>query len=89
MILDYIGQELIWNLRGIHPYKPNLSSYHINIRCKNQKQNDDIKQHIMRWIEPEYIIDIKMSDRFPTRIQDISIRNAFGLTSTLHIINED
>lgn len=30
MIIDYIGQELIWNLTATHPYKENRRNYSIN-----------------------------------------------------------
>ena len=41
MIIDYIGQELIWNLTATHPYKKNRGNYSIMINCKTPKQNKD------------------------------------------------
>lgn len=41
MIIDYIGQELIWNLTATHPYKKNRGNYSIMINCKTPKQNED------------------------------------------------
>ena len=41
MIIDYIGQELIWNLTATHPYKQNRGNYSIMINCKTPKQNKD------------------------------------------------
>ena len=41
MIIDYIGQELIWNLTATHPYKENRSNYSIRINCETPKQNKD------------------------------------------------
>lgn len=29
MLIDYIGQELIWNLTATHPYKQNRGNYRI------------------------------------------------------------
>ena len=42
MIIDYIGQELIWNLTATHPYKENRGNYSIMICCKTLKQNKDV-----------------------------------------------
>ena len=42
MIIDYIGQELIWNLTATHPYKKNRGNYSIMINCKTPKQNKDV-----------------------------------------------
>ena len=41
MIIDYIGQELIWNLTATHPYKRNRGNYSIMINCNTPKQNKD------------------------------------------------
>ena len=41
MIIDYVGQELIWNLTATHPYKQNRGNYSIMINCKTPKQNKD------------------------------------------------
>lgn len=41
MIIDYPGQELIWNLTATHPYKQNRGNYSITIRCYTSKQNEE------------------------------------------------
>lgn len=50
MIIDYVGQELIWNLTATHPYKQNRGNYSIMINCKTPKQNKDavrfLKSHL-------------------------------------------
>ena len=50
MIIDYIGQELIWNLTATHPYKQNRGNYSIMINCKTPKQTKDavrvVKSHL-------------------------------------------
>ena len=50
MLIDYIGQELIWNLTATHPYKQNRGNYRIMINCKTLKQNKDavrfLKSHL-------------------------------------------
>ena len=50
MIIDYVGQELIWNLTASHPYKQNRGNYSIMINCKTPKQNKDtvrfLRQHL-------------------------------------------
>lgn len=38
MIIDYIGQELIWNLTATHPYKQNRGNYSIMICCKSLEE---------------------------------------------------
>lgn len=47
MIINYIGQELIWNLTATHPYKQNRGNYSIMINCKTPKQNKDVV-HFLR-----------------------------------------
>lgn len=51
MIIDYIGQELIWNLTATHPYKQNRGNYIIRINCNTPKQNKDavrfLKSHLV------------------------------------------
>ena len=47
MIIDYVGQELIWNLTATHPYKPNRKNYSIMINCKTPKQNKDAVRFLM------------------------------------------
>lgn len=50
MIINYIGQELIWNLTATHPYKQNRGNYSIMINCETPKQNKDavrfLKSHL-------------------------------------------
>ena len=50
MIIDYVGQELIWNLTATHPYKQTCGNYIIRINCKSPKQNEDavrfLKSHL-------------------------------------------
>ena len=41
MIINYISQELIWNLTATHPYKQNRGNYSIMINCETPKQNKD------------------------------------------------
>lgn len=46
MIIDYPGQELIWNLTATHPYKQNLGNYKICIRCKSLKENEEVERFL-------------------------------------------
>ena len=50
MIINYIGQELIWSLTATHPYKQNRGNYSIMINCETPKQNNDavrfLKSHL-------------------------------------------
>lgn len=64
MIIDYVGQELIWNLTATRPYKQNRGNYSIMINCKTSKQNKDavrfLKSHLgskISWIETQIYIN--------------------------------
>ena len=46
MIIDYIGQELIWNLSATHPYKQNRGNYRIMIRCKSLEENEKVERFL-------------------------------------------
>ena len=46
MIIDYIGQELIWNLTATHPYKQNRGNYSIRIRCKSVEENEKVERFL-------------------------------------------
>ena len=49
MIIDYIGQELIWNLTATHPYKQNRGNYSIAMEEK------------VEWLGWERVILLKVS----------------------------
>ena len=46
MTIDYIGQELIWNLTATHPYKQNHGNYSIRIRCKSHEENEKVERFL-------------------------------------------
>lgn len=83
MIIDYIGQELIWNLTATHPYKQNCGNYIIRINCKSPKQNEDtvcfLKSHLGNKItvETRKYID-KNTGLECVLVSEIFVRDAFG-----------
>lgn len=94
MIIDYIGQELIWNLTATHPYKKNLGNYIIMINCKTPKQNEDavrfLKSHLGNKLitaETQKYID-KNTGLECVLVSEIFVRDAFGGFGEVIFINE-
>lgn len=94
MIIDYIGQELIWNLTATHPYKPNCRNYSIMINCKSPKQNKDavrfLKSHLgnkLLTVEMQKYID-KNTGLECILVSKISVPDAFGGFGEAIFINE-
>lgn len=84
MIIDYIGQELIWNLTATHPYKQNCGNYSIRINCKTPKQNKDavrfLKSHLggkLLAVETQKYLD-KNTGLECVLVRKISVPDAFG-----------
>ena len=94
MIIDYIGQELIWNLTATHPYKENRGNYSIMICCKTPKQNKDCVRFLwshlgnkLLTLEPEICIDKNTGvECFP--IKKITVSDAFGGVGEVIFIND-
>lgn len=95
MILDYIGQELIWNLRGVNPYKPNERSYSVMVKAKDHKQNKEIVNFIYTHIKEENIIEVRYADKKDSEgrllVSDIFVKNVLSemTPSHLRILNYD
>lgn len=94
MIIDYIGQELIWNLTATHPYKQNRGNYSIMINCKTPKQNKDafcfLKSHLGNkhvTVEMQKYID-KNTGLECVLVSKISVPDAFGGLGDVIFINE-
>lgn len=94
MIIDYIGQELIWNLTATHPYKQNLGNYIIMINCKTPKQNEDavrfLKSHLGNKLittETQKYID-KNTGLECVLVSEIFVRDAFGGFGEAIFVNE-
>ena len=93
MIIDYIGQELIWNLTATHPYKQNRGNYSIIINCKTPKQNEDavrfLKSHLgnKMTVETRKYID-KNTGLECLLFSKISVPDAFGGFGEVIFINE-
>jgi hypothetical protein len=94
MIIDYIGQELIWNLTATHPYKQNRGNYIIGINCKTPKQNKDavhfLKSHLgnaLLTVETRKYID-KNTGLECVLVNTISVPDAFGGFGEVIFINE-
>ena len=89
MIIDYIGQELIWNLLGIHPYHKNNPHYSIKINCKTPFQNEEATKFILTHIHYSKIQEIvNETIQGINLIKRIDIKNAFGNISSVEFINE-
>ena len=94
MIIDYIGQELIWNLTATHPYKKNSRNYSIMINCKTPKQNKDtvrfLKSHLggnSMSVEMQKYID-KNTGVECVFVRKISVPNALDGFGEVIFINE-
>lgn len=94
MIIDYIGQELIWNLTATHPYKQNCGNYIIRINCKTPKQNEDavcfLKSHLgnkLVTVEMQKYID-KNTGLECVLASEIFVRDAFGKFGEVIFVNE-
>lgn len=95
MIIDYIGQELIWNLLGTNPYRQNSSHYSIKINCKTRMQNEEATKFILAHIPYSKVKDVVMepdplgisiaTDRI---IKRIDIKNVFDGISSVEFMNE-
>ena len=84
MIIDYIGQELIWNLTATHPYKKNRGNYSIMINCKTPKQNKDafrfLKSHLsnkLLTVKTQKYIDTNTGLEY-VLVRKISVPDALG-----------
>lgn len=93
MIIDYIGQELIWNLTATHPYKQNRGNYSIMINCKTPKQNKDavhfLKSHLgnQMTVETRKYVD-KNTGLECVLVNKISVPDAFGGFGEVIFVNE-
>lgn len=90
MIIDYIGQELIWNLTGTHPYEKNKSHYSIKIRCQTPSDNKDVKDFILKHINVSKIYDVDVFEYKPLHIylaRKFLIKNAFGVINEIEFLN--
>lgn len=95
MTIDYIGQELIWNLLGTNPYHKNTSHYFIKINCKTRLQNEEAAKFILAHIPYSKVKDVVMepdplgisiaTDRI---IKRIDIKNVFDGISSVEFMNE-
>lgn len=95
MTIDYIGQELIWNLLGTNPYRQNSSHYSIKINCKTRMQNEEATKFILAHISYSKVKDVVMepdplgisiaTDRI---IKRIDIKNVFDGISSVEFMND-
>lgn len=94
MIIDYIGQELIWNLTATHPYKQNRGNYSIMINCKTPKQNKEyvrfFRKHIKKkllTVEIEKCVDVEKLSKC-SYVKKISVPDALDGIGEVKFINE-
>ena len=91
MTIDYIGQELIWNLLGTNPYHKNSSHYFIKINCKTRMQNEEATEFILAHIPYSKIKDVVMESDpigITTVTKRIDIKNVFDGISSVEFMNE-
>lgn len=91
MTIDYIGQELIWNLLGTNPYHKNTSHYSIKINCKTRMQNEEATKFILAHIPYSKVKDVVMEpDPIGISIvtKRIDIKNVFDGISSVEFIND-
>lgn len=91
MTINYIGQELIWNLTGTNPYKKNNSHYKVSIQCQSQIDNLSARNFILTHLKQEQVYDVEQHgtrDFYDVPITDkIYIINAFDKISEVEFIN--
>ena len=94
MIIDYIGQELIWNLTATHPYKEIKINYCINIRCETLKQNKECVRFFKSHLKSK-LLTIEMQNHLDKTTglnyivtKKISVPDAFGGFGQVSFINE-
>ena len=54
MLIDYVGQELIWDLTATHPYKKNCRNYSIMIRCRSLEENQKVERFLIEHLDNHY-----------------------------------
>ena len=94
MTIDYIGQELIWNLTATHPYKQNRGNYSIMINCKTPKQNKDVVRFLKSHLSNK-LLTVKTQKYINTNtglecvlVRKISVPDALGGFGEVIFIND-
>lgn len=88
---DYIGQDLIWRLRGIHPYEQNSEHFHCCYTPHTPKMHKEITDFILSHLNPEWIPHIETEDflcedgQYRNLITKIFVRNVFGKENFVEI----
>lgn len=91
MTINYIGQELIWNLLGTNPYHKNTSHYYIKINCKTRMQNEEATEFILAHIPFSKVKDVIMESDpigISTVTKRIDIKNVFDGISSVEFMND-
>lgn len=93
MIINYIGQELIWNLTATHPYKQNRGNYSVMINCRTPKQNEDAVHFLKLYLGNKMTVETrKYLDKNTglecVLVSKISVPDAFGGFGEVIFINE-
>lgn len=91
MILDYVGQELIWKLRGNNPYKPNPVRENFMLKCKSQNESYEIKNFFLQHLPKESIAEVIMVEspfkgQVSKVVKEIRVKNVFGEINTVTIL---
>lgn len=90
MLIDYIGQELIWDLTATHPYKQNYGDYSIMIRCRSLEENQKVERFLIEHLDNHFtnteIYDNNGEDELIARC--ITTLDAFGGKGKVIFLNE-
>lgn len=92
MRIDYIGQEVIWELLCNNPYRKNFRTSTVTVQCHSESENKDIVAFVLRHIPQDKVLDITMENNIFNKnsdklIESIKIKNVFCYESELKIIN--
>lgn len=93
MFLDYPGQELIWRLRGNHPYQKNYPCYSVNLYCKSEKENIEFKKFFCKHLKKEDIVEIITEKNIWNSlggdiVKEIHIKTVFENISVVRFYNK-
>lgn len=93
---DYIGQDLIWRLRGIHPYEQNHEHFYYYYTPHTPRAHEEITNFILCHVKADWLSNVVKRDIvckdgiIRNLITKIAIKNVFGFESIVEIeLRED
>lgn len=88
MFIDYIGQELIWELRCNHPYQKNWRSTEINIRISSYEQNRETTAFLFKHLKANEIEKVIYENEDKGIVKEFQVKTVFGEVSRLIYYNK-